>query len=109
MTMHSGTLPDCVSVHITHPVMYTLKCVEGVQCYLNSAHIKTQPGVVASSKLVPFEIQQTSWNHDASVRYQTACQARAFQYRIMIFAIFMDNFVMSLKPQVMTVIKHHLI
>lgn len=25
----------------------------------------------------------------------------------MIFAMFMDNFVMSLKPQVMTLIKHH--
>lgn len=67
MTMHSGTLPDCVSVHVTHPVMYTLKWGEGVQRYLSSAHIKTLPGVVASSKLVPFEIQQTSWSHDVPV------------------------------------------
>ena len=67
MTIHSGMLPDCVSVHITRPMMYTLKRVEGVERYLNSAHIKTQPGVVASSKLVPFEIQQTSWSHDVRV------------------------------------------
>ena len=39
--------------------------------------------------------------------YQAACQAQAFQYQIVIFALLMDNFVMSLKPQVMTLIKHH--
>lgn len=39
--------------------------------------------------------------------YQAACQVQTFQYGTMIFAMFMDNLVMSLRPQVKTVIKHH--
>lgn len=42
-----------------------------------------------------------------SMGYQTACQAQAFQYRILTFSILMDSVVMSLKPQVMKLIKHH--
>lgn len=82
--------------------------MQGVQRYLNSAHIKTQPGVVASSKLVPFEIQQTSWSHDGLVCIiRLPVRPRRFTIKIIIFAMFMDNFAMSLKPQVMTLIKHH--
>lgn len=61
--MQSGMLPD----RLTHPMMYTSERAQGVRRYLNSAHIKTQPGAVASSKLVPFEIQQTLQSPDEPV------------------------------------------
>lgn len=60
-------LPDRVSARLTRPMMYASEPAQGVRCYLNSAHIKTQPGVVASSKLVPFEIQQTLQSRDEPV------------------------------------------
>ena len=67
MTFQSCTLPDCVPVHTRHPVIYTLIWVEVALLYLCSAHIKIQPGVVASSKLLPFEILLTSWTHAVPV------------------------------------------
>lgn len=79
MKTQSGMLPDCVSTHLTRPMMYTSERVQGVQRYLNSAHIKTQPGVVATSKLVPFEIQQTLRRRDEPVYIiRHACRAQAF-------------------------------
>lgn len=100
MTTQSGMLPDRVSAHLTRPMMYTSERVQGVRRYLNSAHIQTQPGVVASSKLVPFEIQQSLRSRDEPVCIiRLPVGLRRFQYQILIFTTFMDNFVMSLKPQ----------
>lgn len=99
MTTQSGMLPDRVSARLTRPMMYTSERVQGVQRYLNSAHIKTQPGVVASSKLVPFEIQQTLRSRDEPVRIiRLPVGLRRFQNHILIFTTLMDTFVMSLKP-----------
>lgn len=78
-------------------MMYTSERVQGVRRYLNSAHIKTQPGVVASSKLVPFEIQQTLRSRDEPVRFISLPVGR-FHNQILIFTTFMDKFAMSLKP-----------
>lgn len=79
MTTQSGMLPDRVSACLAHPTMRTSAGVQGARRYLNSAHIKTQPEVVASSKLVPFEIQQTLQSRDEPVCViRRACQARAF-------------------------------
>lgn len=60
-------LPDRVSARLACPKMCTSAGVQGARRYLNSAHIKTQPEVMASSKLVPFEIQQTLRNRDEPV------------------------------------------
>lgn len=77
MTTQSGMLPDRVSARLARPMMCTTAGVQGARRYLDFAHIKTQPEVVASSKLVPFEIQQTlpRW---ACVWYRRAWQARTF-------------------------------
>lgn len=67
MTTQSGMLPDRVSARLACPKMCTSAGVQGARRYLNSAHIKTQPEVMASSKLVPFEIQQTLRSRDEPV------------------------------------------
>lgn len=100
MTTQSGMLPDRVSARLTRPMMYTSERVQGVRRYLSSAHIKTQPGVVASSKLVPFEIQQTLRSRDEPVCIiRLPLGLRRLQNQILIFTTFMGKFVMSLKPQ----------
>lgn len=100
MTTQSGMLPDRVSARLTRPMMYTSERVQGVRRYLSSAHIKTQPGVVASSKLVPFEIQQTLRSRDEPVCIiRLPVGLRRFQNQILIFTTFMGKFVMSLKAQ----------
>lgn len=57
----------CICAYYTSSDVHVEVRGEGARRYLNSAHIKTQPGVVASSKLVPFEIQQTSRHRDVLV------------------------------------------
>lgn len=101
MTTQSGMLPDHVSGHLTRPMTYTSeRRVQGVERYLHSTHIITQPGVVASSKPVPFEIQQTLRSRDEPVCIiRLPVGLRCFQNQILIFTTFMDKFVMSLKPQ----------
>lgn len=101
MKTQSGMLPDCVSTHLTRPMMCTSERVQGVQRYLNSAHIKTQPGVVATSKLVPFEIQQTLQSRDEPVYIiRLPVGLRRFCESIPnIYTTFMDKLVMSVKPQ----------
>lgn len=80
--------------------MCTSERVQGVQRYLNSAHIKTQPGVVATSKLVPFEIQQTLQSRDEPVYIiRLPVGLRRFPNQFLIYTTFMDKFVMSVKPQ----------
>lgn len=75
--------------------------------YLKSAHIKTQPAVVGSSKLVPFEIQQTlrSRNEPVCVISPPVGLGHS-RNRILIFTTSVGKFVMSLKPQVLRLIKH---
>ena len=79
MTTQSGVLPDRVSARLSRLMVYASAWAQGERRYLNTAHIKTEPRVVASSKLVPFEIQQTLRCCDEPcVHYQTARWARAF-------------------------------
>lgn len=108
MTTQSGMLPDRVSARLARPTMCTSAGVQGARRYLNSAHIKTQPGVVASSKLVPFEIQQTLQSRDEHVCVIGApVRLGRSQNQILIFTTSMGKFVMSSKPQVLRLIKHH--
>lgn len=106
MTTQSGMLPDRVSARRAHPVMCTSEGVQGARSYLNSAHIKTQPEVVASSKLVPFEIQQTLRSRDEPVCVIGApVRLGSSQNQMLIFTASVGKFVMSFKPQVLRVIK----
>lgn len=107
MTTQSGMLPDRVSARLARPMMCTSAGVQGARRYLNSAHIKTQPEVVASSKLVPFEIQQTLRSRDEPVCViATPVRLGPSQNQILIFTTSMGKSVMSFKPQVLRLIKH---
>lgn len=75
--------------------------------YLKSAHIKTQPEVVGSSKLVPFEIQQTLRSRNEPVCViSPPVRLGHSRNQILIFTTSVGKFVMSFKPQGLRLIKH---
>lgn len=101
MTIHTDMLPDCISVHNAHLIMYKSTWVEGVQLVsLLCTHENTTPGLWLVQSCCPLKIQYTSWNLDVPVHaIWLSVWPKPLNIDSWYFAHFVNNFVKSKRPE----------